>query len=403
MFIEVHTLQNFSPSCLNRDDTNSPKDCEFGGHRRARISSQCIKRSIRKHFQAAHLLPDDNLAHRTKRLVEELARRLGELGHAGPEVGTAVEAAVQGAGLGLKEGKTQYLLFLGEREIDGLAALIHKHFDALAAVKPVPPPAAEDADEGNKKKEKKEKKDKKKEKKEAKAAVPKAVADAALALLDGGKSADLALFGRMLADLPHKNREAACQVAHAFSTNRAHIEMDYYTAVDDLKPEDTAGADMIGTVEFTAPCFYRYANIDFDQLTGNLQNDRELALKTVEAFLRAAVEAIPTGKQNSMAAHNPPDLVFVVVRERGLWSLANAFVQPIRPDRDGDLTQRSAEALDRYWGRLARMYPDAGVIAAAVCVSDEGWKLPALADHRVATMNDVVGCVRKAIQEEEAK
>ena len=47
MIIELHMLQNFAPSCLNRDDTNSPKECEFGGYRRARISSQCIKRAIR--------------------------------------------------------------------------------------------------------------------------------------------------------------------------------------------------------------------------------------------------------------------------------------------------------------------------------------------------------------------
>ena len=36
MFIEIHTIQNFAPSNLNRDDTGSPKECEFGGHRRAR-------------------------------------------------------------------------------------------------------------------------------------------------------------------------------------------------------------------------------------------------------------------------------------------------------------------------------------------------------------------------------
>ena len=45
MKVELHILQNFAPSCLNRDDTNTPKDCEFGGVRRARISSQCIKRA----------------------------------------------------------------------------------------------------------------------------------------------------------------------------------------------------------------------------------------------------------------------------------------------------------------------------------------------------------------------
>ena len=49
MFFELHILQNFAPCNLNRDDSNAPKDCYFGGFRRARISSQCIKRSIRTH------------------------------------------------------------------------------------------------------------------------------------------------------------------------------------------------------------------------------------------------------------------------------------------------------------------------------------------------------------------
>src|SRR5918912_1303066 len=103
----------------------------------------------------------------------------------------------------------------------------------------------------------------------------------------------------MLADLPERNSDAACQVAHAFSTNKASMEMDYYTAVDDLKPDDTAGADMIGTVEFNSACFYRYANLDLEQLAHNLQKDNELTVKTTEAFLRAFIHAVPTGKQNT--------------------------------------------------------------------------------------------------------
>lgn len=43
MFVEIHILQNFAPSNLDRDDTGMPKDCEFGGYRRTRISSQCFK------------------------------------------------------------------------------------------------------------------------------------------------------------------------------------------------------------------------------------------------------------------------------------------------------------------------------------------------------------------------
>src|SRR6185503_11754224 len=102
-----------------------------------------------------------------------------------------------------------------------------------------------------------------------------------------------------LADLPERNISAACQVAHALSTNKVSMEFDYYTAIDDRKPDDTAGADMIGTVEFNSACFYRYANLDVDQLRANLGDDTALARQTVEAFVRASVSAIPTGKQNS--------------------------------------------------------------------------------------------------------
>ena len=57
MRIEIHVLQNFAPSNLNRDDTGSPKDAEFGGYRRARISSQCQKRAVRNYFKDNDLIP----------------------------------------------------------------------------------------------------------------------------------------------------------------------------------------------------------------------------------------------------------------------------------------------------------------------------------------------------------
>jgi CRISPR system Cascade subunit CasC len=47
MLIEIHMIQNHSPANLNRDDLGAPKTCYFGGVLRSRISSQCLKRSIR--------------------------------------------------------------------------------------------------------------------------------------------------------------------------------------------------------------------------------------------------------------------------------------------------------------------------------------------------------------------
>src|SRR5712691_4189263 len=106
MFIELHMLQNFAPSNLNRDDTGAPKDCEFGGYRRARISSQCLKRAIRTHFREDGLLPESALAARTKRLVDELVDRLAARGKPADTARAVAEATLRSAGLGVNEGKT---------------------------------------------------------------------------------------------------------------------------------------------------------------------------------------------------------------------------------------------------------------------------------------------------------
>lgn len=384
MFVELHILQNFAPSNLNRDDTGAPKDCEFGGCRRARISSQCIKRAIRRVFAEGKLLPRENLACRTKRLVEELADRLSSSGKDKEQARGVVEAMLNGVKLAVKDdGKTQYLLFLGDAEITALATLCAEHWKALTKVAGADAGKAEDG---------------KKRKKAAKAAVPEEIRKALDKLLDGGKAADLALFGRMLADIPEKNIDAACQVAHALSTNRVSMEFDYYTAVDDLKPEDTAGADMIGTVEFNSACYYRYANIDADKLLENLDGDEELARKTIEAFLRASCEAIPTGKQNSFAAHNPPSFILAVVRDGSApLSLANAFEKPIGPGRDGGLVTRSVAALDGYWARLVAAYGKDGVRQTQAMRLDDEPELAGLGLKPVS-FEDLVGKTVSAIE-----
>ena len=348
MFVELHILQNFAPSNLNRDDTGMPKDCEFGGYRRARISSQCFKRAVRSEFRTG-LVEPQFIATRTKRLVGALVDRLTARGRDADEARAVVKFALGGAGLKIDDDdKTQYLLFVGNQEIGGLADMCASNWDQLADKA-----AASSVQEAG---------PRRKRKSAGKAAVPKEIKDAINGILEGGKAADLALFGRMIADLPEKNIDAASQVAHAISTNRISMELDYYTAVDDLKPDDTAGADMIGTVGFNSACFYRYSNVDVGQLMRNLQGDGELARKTLEAFIRATVCAVPTGKQNSMAAHNPPSFILAVVRMSSLWNLANAFLNPVAPRQGADLTTCSLEGLDRYWGKLTKIYGDDAIV-----------------------------------------
>lgn len=378
MLIELHIIQNFAPSNLNRDDTGSPKSCEFGGYRRARISSQAIKRAIRTEFEDRELLPEENRAVRTKRLVEKLATRFKEAGRDFDEAKKVVEAGLNLLGFKLaRDEKTQYLLYISPKEIDAIAAFCEERWDALAS--------------GDKT-----------SKKDAKDPETKKLADELSKSLDGGRAVDLALFGRMLADLPDKNVDAACQVAHAISTHRVSAEFDYYTAVDDLKPDDTSGADMIGTVEFNSACYYRYANIDLAQLVKNLRGeakeiDAELAEAAVRAFLIASRDAIPTGKQNSFAARNAPSFFLAVVRDRGAWSLANAFVAPVSGQQDRGLVDASIEALAQHWGDLVKLYGEPEGLTLAACALGEP-KLGPLESARVDTFGDLVDKVLSAVR-----
>ena len=331
LFLEFHLIQNFAPSNLNRDDTGAPKDAIFGGQRRARVSSQCFKRAIRMTVAGQDLLPPEHRSVRTKKLKDLLLKQL--VGRDAVEAEEKIKLALSAAGLKIKDdGKTKYLLFLGQSEVAAFAQLIEEHWDDLVAI------------------------DGQKGKKNAKASLSPAIVKKAQTLLDGGKAVDVALFGRMLADLPQVNQDAACQVAHAISTHRVEREFDYFTAVDDAGDDDETGAGMIGQVEFNSATFYRYAVLDVRKLLANLQGDKELTLSAIETFAKAMAQAIPSGKQNSFAAHNPPDFIGIALRHATPLNLANAFEKPVRAKADASLTAQSVAALSGYESQLAAVY-----------------------------------------------
>lgn len=367
MFVELHLIQSFAPSNLNRDDTGAPKDCEFGGVRRARISSQCIKRAIREHFKGiagdAKLFSRNELAVRTRLIIHEVANALAQSKEVGREQAEqVVKAALGAAGIRTKGGgsredsKTEYLLYLPKSEVAELASVCADNWESLSSISV--DVSGQDTSKQRKKK--------------AKEAVPREVSKEVLRIITEGKKAiDISLFGRMLADFPRGNVDAACQVAHAISTHKVSMELDFYTAVDDLNPKEETGAGMMGSVEFNSACYYRYANVHLEQLKKNLDGDERVARSTVEAFLKASVAAVPSGKQNCFAAHNPPSFILVVLRD-GVTplSLANAFEKPVRPDREGGFVGNSIEALDDYWTRLTAVYGSDGVEYASTILRD---------------------------------
>jgi len=305
MLIEVHLIQNHNPGNLNRDDLGAPKTCYFGGVLRSRISSQCIKRSIRMSDEFKKLLGGI----RTRRLAQLIAE--GVKGRV--DVKKQAAKILKQCGIAPKDENASDMIVYTTREaIREMAALLQngegktdeqlaEEFGSLISQR---------------------------------TAVP-----------------DMALSGRMLETgvLKDTTVEAALQVAHAISTHEARPEVDYYVAADDI-PGDDAGASFVGEAMFASACFYKYFSIHWETLVGNLkgfQGDKDqLAAHTVGAFIRAAALVNPTGKQNSFAAHNPPDGILIEFRNTPI-SYANAFAKPV-VQGERDLISQSIAQLGQY-------------------------------------------------------
>ncbi|MBN1314212.1 MAG: type I-E CRISPR-associated protein Cas7/Cse4/CasC [Anaerolineales bacterium] len=377
MFIELHMIQNFSPSNLNRDDTGNPKDCEFGGVRRARISSQCLKRAIRLSPVFSETTGVE-VGTRTKWLIERCLRPpLEKAGKDEERINTVLEAFVPAFiskldGKSKDDRKTAVLLYLSKQEVENIGKVLLDNWENF------PEDTKKLADD-----------------------VKKIAKDLVKEHKSQTSAPDIALFGRMLAEQPELGLDAACQVAHAISTHRVTMEMDFYTAVDDLNPEDTAGAGMMGFTGFDSACFYRYTRIDWDQLVRNLNGDADLSGLTVAGFLRAAATAVPSGKQTSFAANNPPSFLLAVVRQDGMaWSLANAFERPVKPRRDEGLIAPSVEALDAYWGQLCQVYGTQGLRHTAALALEKNLPISELNSSLAPDFDEWISGVVGALQED---
>ena len=291
LFLDIHVIQNVPPSCLNRDDTGSPKTAVYGGARRARVSSQCWKRAMRLMFNEN--LDKDQLSYRTLKVFDLVADEIQKQSpehtreHA-VELAKNILAKVKVTPSKKNAENSDALFFLSTQQAKNLAIL------ALGDV--------EDKD----------------------------IAKAVVQALKSNNGIDLALFGRMVASNPDINCDASSQVAHAISTHSVETEYDYFTAVDDFANEDHAGAGMIGTVEFNSATLYRYATVAAHELYLQLSHDTTALEKALNEFVRAFVLSMPTGKQNTFAAHSLPYAVMVNLRTDRPLNLADAFEKPVR-------------------------------------------------------------------------
>ena len=265
-FIQLHLLTAYPAANLNRDDTGAPKTVVLGGATRLRVSSQSLKRAWRTSELFEQALAG-NIGIRSGRIAREAANILIEKGIDPKKAVEWVEGIANCFGKVKADKKAKDVLTNAETE-----QLVHK--DRMAV--------------------------------------------------------DIAMFGRMLANKPEFNIEAACQVAHAFGVSETIVEDDFFTAVDDLRASsDDAGAGHLGETGFGSALFYTYICIDKDLLLKNLNGNEELVNKTLRAFAEAALKVSPTGKQNSFASRAYASWALAETGTDQPRSLAAAFYNPI--------------------------------------------------------------------------
>lgn len=332
-FIQLHILASYPPSNLNRDDLGRPKTAILGGKQRLRISSQSLKRAWRQSdfFQSAL---SGHIGIRTKEMGNKIVnallsgRKLQDIlaGRDTPPSRNIVpeKNAYEWASkitekfgkLTAKERdlKTEQIVHYSPEEISAIDSLLGKC-----------------------------------------SASGKGPEESDLSLLRKEHSAvDIAMFGRMFANSPLYNTEAAVQVSHAITVHDVVVEDDYFTAVDDLNRfESDAGSAHIGVQEFASGLFYIYVCIDRDLLIENLKGDRDLAMRAISALTEACTKVAPVGKQASFASRAYASFLLA---ERGAQqprSLAVAFVRPVK---DEDVLGAAIHALESTRKKIEQVY-----------------------------------------------
>ncbi|MBK6781100.1 MAG: type I-E CRISPR-associated protein Cas7/Cse4/CasC [Gemmatimonadetes bacterium] len=358
-FLQLHLLTTYPASNLNRDDSGRPKTVTFGGAERLRISSQSLKRAWRTSGVFSERL-GQHTGKRTQRLGTELLDRLLKGGMKEDKALTTARsiAACFGALEAVDADKAEKRSFIKQ-----LAFVAPEEWAAAEAL-------ADRAIKGEKIEPKPEE-----------------------LLVRSDTGADIAMFGRMLADEPAFSREAAVQVAHAMTTHRVAVEDDYYVAVDDLKQvaePEKAGTAFIGVQEFGAGVFYLYACVDLDLLCRNLGGNTALCRDALGALVECAAQVAPRGKQASFASRARASYLLA---ERGTAqprTLAAAFLKPVGPNEaGGDAGAASIKRLEDFRANLDQAYGPAAEATA---------KLIALPDRVEGTLAEVVAFAQDACQ-----
>ena len=314
--IEFHILQNFPVSCLNRDEMGTPKTAIIGGVQRARVSSQCWKRQVRLEVHSLEKKSGNKIGIRTKHVEQKLKEAFHGL--ASDEDITKFSTAVA-----KRIASENTLCFLSEGEIEAIKKL------AINLKFQVP--------EGNETTKSEEKKNKgSKSKKDPFTAKLIDVLDKFRK--QGLDALDIALFGRMMAQAPEINVEAAASFSHAISTHESKTDFDFFTALDDYQENESAGSAHMGTLEFNSATYYRYISLDIGLLAETLglegEGQKENLKTAIKTFILALFKAVPNARQTTMSAAGTWDYAHIYLRHG--QRIQASFEKPVKA-KDGFL------------------------------------------------------------------
>ncbi|MDX3077861.1 type I-E CRISPR-associated protein Cas7/Cse4/CasC [Streptomyces sp. MI02-7b] len=350
-YIAVHALQAVPASLLNRGEDNEPKTLKIGNTTRTMLSSQSLKRPLRLDLEEQL----DEHAARTRMVPLRVADALREAGWPNDLATFAgAQIALCASSEGLKTdpqqgGLTLAMLYLPRDVINDLTALCQEHRATLEAAATRQTTTTPQQVKGRRKKT---------DDIDAKPLPTREVA----ALLRQ-RTATINLFGRMLAEIPGANVEAAVQMAPAFTTHTSHPTPSFFTAVDDWPTPGASGSAHMQTEFLTTGVFYRYATVNLTELLHNLNGDQDQARQLLALFIESFILSLPKAKHTSTAPHTLPSLVHYAVRDRRPVSYAAAFDQPVKATQTGGHLQPSLHALSAHAAALNRLLGTRHLIA----------------------------------------
>lgn len=389
-FVVAHVLTTYTGVSLNRDFSNLPKSIQFGDAPRMRVSAQSKDRAMRTFFRHYTGETVQDTA-RSRFLPQQTARHLQALGHSLEEAHAQAALIVASAGMQIDKAnteRTRAIAYVPAQAPERLAALASEVWDETSEARGKMGHAIAEAI-AKRAKTSKSPADAGGEDADADAEtsggrkgpesagieapkLPQRIVGRAAAAFAPGTVAELAIFGRMLAEVPEGTVYSAAQVAHAFSVDPLAMITDDWTVKDDWQDLGVFGAAGKGTTYLASGTLYQYAALDRRALRRTLSKSatpaetEDLARLAEQLFVTALAYATPSSTRSRTGSAACPTLTIAAATDYPLTAAA-CFESAI----EAPAAVTAAQRLTTYLRRAQRHTPLTGGICRWLPPADE--------------------------------